>query len=197
MHLHSEQLSRRIANLILKSYSFDQTTCVLDFACGSGAISQSLASECKSILGIDINQQAVDAYNQRVANQGISSDEMKALRLDLTNPAESAFITEKFDVVVCAQAYHHIADIMRVTETLASMLKQDGKLIVVDLLKSEDSLLLKDSAEGPVAHKGGLTEAEMREAFMSASLKQIVFKPALQITSSERKVVLFEITGVR
>jgi hypothetical protein len=63
-----------------------------------GAISQCLASECKSILGIDIKQEAVDVYNRRVADQGISSDEMKAVCLDLMRQTNS--ITEKFDAIV-------------------------------------------------------------------------------------------------
>jgi 2-polyprenyl-3-methyl-5-hydroxy-6-metoxy-1,4-benzoquinol methylase len=63
-----------------------------------GAISQILAAQCKSILGIDINQQAVDLYNQQVINQGLSSHEMKAIYLDIV--AQPTFIRDRFNVIV-------------------------------------------------------------------------------------------------
>jgi len=196
MRLHSEQLARKVAKVLLDCYEFDEdSTELLDFACGTGATSQSLASECKSILGIDIKAQAVDAYNERVLNQGISSEEMRAICLDLVEHPEG--VTQRFDAIVCAQAYHHIPNIVKVTTILASLLKQDGKLMVVDLLKSEDSLLLKDAEEGPVPHKGGFTEIEIKEAFETAGLGQVVFSPVLNIAGANRTVTLFIASGVR
>ena len=69
--------------------------------------------------------------------------------------------------------------------------------MVVDLLKSEDSLLLKDAEQGPVPHKGGFTEVEIQEAFETAGLNQIVFAPALNIAGINRTVTLFIASGVR
>ena len=80
---------------------------------------------------------------------------------------------------------------------LASLLKQHGKLIVVDLLKSEVSAHLKDAQAGPVPHKGGLSQPTMIGAFSDAGLHQIEFKPVLEITSGEKTVQLFVITGNR
>jgi hypothetical protein len=79
---------------------------------------------------------------------------------------------------------------------LASLLKQHGKLIVVDLLKDKDGLHLKDAADGPVPHKGGLTKTEIMEAFSSAGLQQVEFRTVLEISSGERKVKLFVTTGI-
>jgi len=69
--------------------------------------------------------------------------------------------------------------------------------MVVDLLKSDDSLLLKDAEDGPVPHKGGFTEKEIKETFKTAGLSQIVFRPVLKIAGVHREVVLFMISGVR
>jgi hypothetical protein len=70
-------------------------------------------------------------------------------------------------------------------------------LMVVDLLKSDDSLLLKDAEDGPVPHKGGFMENEIKEAFENAGLSHIVLKPAFRITGDHREVKLFIASGVR
>ena len=99
-------------------YPFDESsTIVMDFACGlgiyhlhcfnphdthtafSGLISRELAPYAKTIVGIDITQALVDNYNHRVANQGISSDEMRAICTELKG-VEGELDGLKFDVVV-------------------------------------------------------------------------------------------------
>ena len=51
------------------------------------------------IVGVDISQGMVDQFNRRVYNQGISSEEMHAVRAELKG--ESGELgDEKFDVIV-------------------------------------------------------------------------------------------------
>lgn len=45
----------------------------------------------------------MNIYNTRVADQGISTDEMKAICLDLAQQPES--ITERFDAIVVRDAF--------------------------------------------------------------------------------------------
>ena len=53
----------------------------------------------KSILGIDISQGMVDQYNLKVANEGISTRKMGAIRIELQGGAEELG-GQKFDVIV-------------------------------------------------------------------------------------------------
>ena len=76
------------------------------------------------------------------------------------------------------------------------MLKEWGKLLVVDLMRDELSLQLKDAADGPVPHKGGFKESELIKAFTEAGLDQIEFRPILEIGSTGKKVKLFIVSGV-
>lgn len=62
-------------------------------------ISQRLAPHCKKIVGVDISEKTVEYYNERVANQGIPEEEMKAVHLELTG-SEDELGGEKFDVIV-------------------------------------------------------------------------------------------------
>lgn len=64
-----------------------------------GLLSREIAPNAKQIVGIDISQGMVDQYNRRVANQGISPDEMKAICVDLKG-VDGELDNRKFDVVV-------------------------------------------------------------------------------------------------
>jgi cyclopropane fatty-acyl-phospholipid synthase-like methyltransferase len=62
-------------------------------------ISKELAPYAKTIVGVDITQALVDNYNQRVANQGITPDEMHAVCAELKG-VEGELEGLKFDVIV-------------------------------------------------------------------------------------------------
>ena len=64
-----------------------------------GLLSREIAPHAKQIVGIDISQGMVDQYNRRVANQGISPEEMKAICVDLKG-VDGELDNQKFDVVV-------------------------------------------------------------------------------------------------
>lgn len=60
-------------------------------------MSRNLAPYTRQIVGIDISQGMVDYYNQRVFNQGIPSDQMRAI---CVGDEERELGDQKFDVIV-------------------------------------------------------------------------------------------------
>ncbi|KAJ4000212.1 S-adenosyl-L-methionine-dependent methyltransferase [Lentinula boryana] len=157
--LHVE-MARRIGKALLKAYYpfNDEQTTVLDFACGTGNSScysmredvclnsRVLASHVKTIIGADISQEMVDRYNKRVANQGISEEEMRAVcipgeLLDDTSVDQEEHNLQlkkllggvEFDVAICCMSYHHFPSISSATRTLSSLLKPGGYLYVADV----------------------------------------------------------------
>ncbi|KAJ1310554.1 hypothetical protein OPQ81_007284 [Rhizoctonia solani] len=211
-HHHSEgyeasparQLAtRKAVAAILDTVQFDEDkTVVMDYACGTGLLSQGLAPHTKTLIGVDISPKSVDYYNERVANQGIPPEEMNAICLDLvergTGEADP-FNGIEFDVIVCAQAYHHFEDINSVTKVLTSYLKPGtGVLVVVDMIRSSESEKLHKDHGHVVTHKGGFEEDSIRSAFVDAAgLLNYTFKPAFQMGWQERHVDIFIATGVR
>ncbi|KAG5634465.1 hypothetical protein H0H81_001848 [Sphagnurus paluster] len=135
---HAIVRSRRTAAKIREFYPFDEeTTTIMEYACGTGLVSRELAPYVRRIVGVDISQGMVDQFNLRVNNQGIQKEEMEAFCAELKGePGELR--DEKFDVVVCASAYHHFKDISDVTRILAYFLKPGGALLVVDLATPEE-----------------------------------------------------------
>ncbi|GJJ11933.1 hypothetical protein Clacol_006171 [Clathrus columnatus] len=201
----------------------EETTHVMDYACGTGAISQRLAPYCKRIIGVDINANVVDQYNETVLNQGISPEdycinhvdlivfeiqEMVAFCTDLSERPE-VLDNELFDVIVCSQAYHHLPSITKTTELLLSYLKPGGSLLVADLLKSDHSHEFHSykhhteitnpeheaALQSPVIHHGGITEDQIHSAFEYAGLTEIEFKIIHTIQKGDRGFDIFLVKG--
>ncbi|KAF9009521.1 S-adenosyl-L-methionine-dependent methyltransferase [Cyathus striatus] len=195
----SLELARRSALAIRKVYPFDEdTTEVMDFACGKGLLSSHLLPHVKSILGVDISQNMVDIYNTRVQNQGIAPEDMWAVCADLQGVG-GELEGRKFDIVVCASAYHHFPSIENTTRTLTSFLKPRGVLIVLDLHKAAGVDLdeVFPHGHGIVAHQGGFKEDEIKGAFEAAGLEEFGFRDAVNVKKKGIAMKLFVATGVK
>ncbi|CAG8520435.1 20407_t:CDS:2 [Cetraspora pellucida] len=154
---------------------------VLDFAY--------LCAHVKSILGVDLSQNMVDEYNKKVWQQGIDQEEMHAICLELKESEGNQLNGRKFDLVVCASAYHHIEDINSMTRVLANYLKQDGTLIVLDLKKQPNlSHRLHMDTNNSVSHKGGFDPKELENIFLETGmLKDVGSKIAFTFSKSNEK----------
>ncbi|KAJ6497095.1 S-adenosyl-L-methionine-dependent methyltransferase [Mycena vitilis] len=162
------EMAESICNALLEAYSFNQdATVVLDFACGTGVVARRLAPHCKTLVGVDISQGMVDEFNKGAQNHGIPNEQMRAMRADLKGD-EAELEGMKFDVVMCSLAYHHIANIAAVTCILAFFLKPGGTLLVVDYPKMDYSGV--PDAVKIIAHKGGISEAAIKEVYEGAGL---------------------------
>ncbi|KAJ7042056.1 S-adenosyl-L-methionine-dependent methyltransferase [Mycena alexandri] len=172
------ELAESVCKAVLEAYPFNkESTTVLDYACGTGIVARGLAPHCKSLLGVDISQGMVDEFNKGIQNHGIPIEQMRAVRADLKGE-ESELEGIRFDVVVCSLAYHHIVDVAAVTRTLAFFLKPGGSLIVVDF-PTMDVAAVPQEVVHSIAHKGGISESAIKEAYDSAGLgdfHQVLFK---------------------
>ncbi|KAF6758178.1 hexaprenyldihydroxybenzoate methyltransferase [Ephemerocybe angulata] len=197
----SIELAKRAGNAILRHYDFDdESTEVMDFACGSGLLSQHIAPYAKSVVGVDISQGMVDLYNMFALNQGLLSEELRAVRFDvLASSPQDPFNGQRFDVVVCASAYHHFESIEDVTTALVSYLKPGGTLIVVDLIQPGEQVNLDElfpEHEGSiVAHRGGFKETTIVQAFEKSGLQEVEFRPAVNVKKKGQSLQLFLAKG--
>lgn len=65
-------------------------------------MSRELAPFVKTILGVDISDAMVKRYNQRVSEQGILPEEMRAVTIELKG-APDELNGQKFDVIIVRQ----------------------------------------------------------------------------------------------
>lgn len=157
------KLAKDVSEFVTDKYTdmFDEDqseTVLMDYACGTGLISQSLATYVKKIVGVDISDGMVDYYNTRVANQGIDPDEMKAVCVELKGSrAPDELEGVKFDVVLCSMAYHHFRSIEETTSTLMFHLKPGGKLIIIDMIYDPSQKAIHRAQGKRDAHEHGHT----------------------------------------
>ncbi|KAF8320116.1 S-adenosyl-L-methionine-dependent methyltransferase [Clavulina sp. PMI_390] len=151
------ELARRVGEHVQTKVTFNEDESVLlEYACGTGLVSQALAPYCKTIVGVDISQGMVDWYNTRVANQGIEADEMRAVCRELKGEqAPDELDGLKFDVIICSMAYHHFRSIEETTKVLAFHLKPGGKIIVVDMIYDPKVAAFFAEAHGHGDHHDG------------------------------------------
>ncbi|CUS13891.1 unnamed protein product [Tuber aestivum] len=86
---------------------------------------------------MDISEKMVGKFNEKVKNQGIPEEEMRAVVADLCadklDPSLSNPEYNNFDVVVCGFAFHHFENVQLATTRLAERLKPNsGVLLVID-----------------------------------------------------------------
>ncbi|KAK0210155.1 S-adenosyl-L-methionine-dependent methyltransferase [Desarmillaria ectypa] len=191
----SLKLAQRLAQSIQRAYPFDEeSTTLLDFACGAGLMSRQFVPYCKSIVGIDISQGMVDQYNTRVHNQGIPPEDMRALCIELKGE-EGELDGSKFDIVLCSMAYHHLPFPQETTKRLAFFVKPGGTLLVTDYQAEDNDTVLPNVHADIVAHKAGFNEEQMKEMFDGAELVAFSLKNIISAKMHGHDVKIFIAKG--
>ncbi|KAJ5679752.1 hypothetical protein N7462_007996 [Penicillium macrosclerotiorum] len=112
---------------------------MLEYACGPGYISMTLAPFMTKIVGLDVSDKMIDEFNQNAGAMGLS-DKMVGHKADIlaeTAPAEfSGPDFHDFDLVVVSMALHHFEHPDLALQRLTARLKKGGALMVIDLVAS-------------------------------------------------------------
>ncbi|KAK3116521.1 hypothetical protein LTR53_003009 [Teratosphaeriaceae sp. CCFEE 6253] len=87
---------------------------LLDYACGTGAITKALGPYVTTIRGVDISEKMVELYNEAARSSGLEPERANAVVGDLlaeTIPEQlSGPDYEQFDVAVIGLGFHHFED---------------------------------------------------------------------------------------
>ncbi|KAG7664717.1 uncharacterized protein J8A68_001742 [[Candida] subhashii] len=139
---------------------------MLDFACGTGSVTEMfvpyLTDEEKSseLIGMDINPAFLKQFDLKADKYNSDKLEFKSYQYDLLDESVQSELSTKFenrfDLIICTLAYHHIDNYELVTKKLATFLKPQGWLFIIDLY-NEDVDSPTPNLECPaVRHMGGL-----------------------------------------
>ncbi|RCK64301.1 hypothetical protein Cantr_00091 [Candida viswanathii] len=137
---------------------FKPGTKVLDFACGTGMVTEYFAPYVKGgeLVGMDISSVWLERFNERAKK--FDDPVMKSYVydvLDETKQEELKQFEGQFDAVICTIAYHHIHNYEQVTKKLATFLRPGGWLFIVDFY-NEDVEKQGVAVSKAVQHMGGL-----------------------------------------
>lgn len=106
--------------LVLKDFFGDglDKLKVLDIGASTGIIGNYLSNQFGSVLGIDIDQKAIDYANENANNPNLRFELGDAMALDIAD--------DTFDVVICAHIYEHVPDSAIMMREIFRVLKPGG-----------------------------------------------------------------------
>jgi ubiquinone/menaquinone biosynthesis C-methylase UbiE len=138
-------LTAAIADAIPRLVPLRPDLRMLEYGCGTAALSVMLAGTVGQIVAADASTGMIDQVCRKLAQCGLRT--IVPTVLDLTRDPLPA---ERFDLVVTAMALHHVEDTDTILRRLAEVLAAGGHLVVADLVR-EDGTFHADMA---VPHHG-------------------------------------------
>src|SRR5215813_3198317 len=107
---------------------------VVDFGCGTGVLSVSIARWARSVVAIDQNRAALAQARTRAKREGLRN--VTFLREDLHH---LSLPSGRTGLVVISQSLHHVEEPEAVLGEAARILAPGGKVVVLELMPHEET----------------------------------------------------------
>lgn len=141
----------------------------LDVACGPGFLTLALGRRCAEATGLDATAAFLDLAGAEAERRGQTN-----VRFRQGDAEALPFDDGAFDLVTCRAAFHHFPRPERVLAEMARVAAPAGRLLVADLLGSEDAdqAELHDRIERlcDPTHARALPASEFSRLFEAAAL---------------------------
>jgi 2-polyprenyl-3-methyl-5-hydroxy-6-metoxy-1,4-benzoquinol methylase len=124
---------------------------VLDFGCGTGALTQLMSPIVKSIVAIDPSAEMIKYLNRKALNNVWSISDYLSNELIQSVPE----FENKFDLIVASSVCGFLPDYAATLSLLKSLLKETGVFVQWDWLSNDDSSQI------------GLSKKRVEQAFVT------------------------------
>jgi ubiquinone/menaquinone biosynthesis C-methylase UbiE len=173
LHRDKERLRRLMA--FVEPRSGDRA---LDVACGPGIVTAALEQHGLFATGVDLAQEMI--------TEALAGGQGRYARGDA---ARLPFLDGVFDVAVCRNTFHHLADPSSVLEEMMRVIRPGGRVVVEDLLAPEDPAKreYQETIERlrDVAHVRALARDEFRALTARAGLTDYRDEPVEYVIDCE------------
>lgn len=106
---------------------------VLDVACGPGFLTLAFARRASHVTGVDATEALLDLARREARSRGIENVRFQTGRAEALDLPDAGF-----ELVSCRAAFHHFPDPAAVLAEMRRVVKPGGRLLVADLLGSEE-----------------------------------------------------------
>jgi 2-polyprenyl-3-methyl-5-hydroxy-6-metoxy-1,4-benzoquinol methylase len=185
------RLAGSVASAIRREVKLDTYMDLLDFGCGTGLVSLSLAGEVASLTGVDNSAGMLEVFREKAS--GMNLPNVHSLHLNLS---EGDVLPFAYDLILSGMALHHVKDVTGLIRILFHALKPGGHLCIADL-DPDQGLFHSDNTD---IHHFGFERKMMMEFFRDAGFSQIRVSTAASLPRTgvdgiEREFSIFLVTG--
>lgn len=187
------RLAENVAAAIRREVKLNAVMELLDFGCGTGLVSLSLAPEVACLTGVDNSSGMLEVFMDKAA--GMNLENVRCLNLDL---GDGDALPGAYDLILSSMTFHHVKDVPEVIRVLFNALKPGGHLCIADL-DPDHGLFHSDNTD---IHHFGFDREAMMEFFRSAGLSEVrvataAIMPRVGDDGVEREFSIFLVTGVK
>jgi 2-polyprenyl-3-methyl-5-hydroxy-6-metoxy-1,4-benzoquinol methylase len=127
---------------------------VLDFGCGTGLLSEKLATVCHQIVAVDTSTAMIEVLRGKIRDSEISNVTTLSTAVSAATIGESAELHNKFDMIVASSVCSFLPDYETTLGDLSSLLKPGGYFIQWDWLADMSVTRIQNAfdASGLVGH---------------------------------------------
>lgn len=129
--LKRDALIGDIAAAIRRTIPLDASTAVLDYGCGTGALTFELLPHVGQIHAVDASAGMV-AETIRKRGAILSSRDAARLKVSKLDLVENEAPSGRFNLIVACLVMHHIDEVSRVLESFNYLLADQGWLVIVE-----------------------------------------------------------------
>ena len=145
-----EEYAKNAFSELLENININGLT-VLDFGCGTGALTQLMSPTVKSIIAIDPSSEMIKHLDKKALNNVSSFSDYLSNELVQNTPE----LENKFDLIVASSVCGFLPDYESKLSLLKSLIKKGGVFVQWDWLSNDDSSAM------------GLSEKRVKQAFVA------------------------------
>lgn len=136
---------------------------VLDFGCGTGLLTEKLASHASSVVALDPSEKMINVLNsKRLKNVSTLATELTQALIN-----DNELLSPKFDLIVASSALAFVPDYQDALNLLKQLLKEGGYFVQWDWLREDDILGIGFTEEeiSVALHRTGFSECSLSIPF--------------------------------
>lgn len=160
---------------------------VADLGAGEGTLSQLLAKTARKVIAIDNSPKMVSFASQLAKQHGL-----KNLEYRLGDMQDPPIAKNSVDLAIFSQALHHATRPERAVRQAHSILRKDGRIVILDLLSHR----FERARELYADHWLGFSEVQLHELLENVEFKSIDVRVVAREKQSPNFQTIFA-TGVK